>query len=123
VAVHARRRFDASPGAIHDARVFLREVLAGRARSPISEDMILAVSELATNAVAHAGTPFEVVVETDGYVRLEVEDGSTATPIKQSRPAAVHHGRGLHIVDDVCDRWGVHIARDRKCVWCERQLD
>ncbi len=38
----------------------------------------LLVSELATNAVEHAGTPFEVVVATSsGRVRVEVADGGS----------------------------------------------
>lgn len=30
--------------------------------------------------------------------------------------------RCLVILDNICDRWGVHVVRDRKCVWCERDL-
>jgi anti-sigma regulatory factor (Ser/Thr protein kinase) len=122
VAVHVRRRFEPSNAGIREARQFLREVVAGRAAGRISEDMALAVSELATNAVTHAGTPFEVLVETNGNLRVEVEDGSTATPIKQPASATALHGRGLQILEEVCDRWGVHVVQDRKCVWCEREL-
>jgi anti-sigma regulatory factor (Ser/Thr protein kinase) len=122
VAVQVRRRFEPSNAGIRQAREFLREALAGRAGGGISEDMSLAVSELATNAVTHAGTAFDVVVETDGSLRVEVEDGSTATPIKQPTSATALHGRGLQIVEELCDRWGVHVVRDRKCVWCERAL-
>jgi anti-sigma regulatory factor (Ser/Thr protein kinase) len=84
--------------------------------------MELVLSELATNAIRHAATPFEVVVETDGYVRIEVEDGSTRNPVKRPESITALDGRGLHIVEQVCDRWGVHIVQDRKCVWCEREL-
>lgn len=121
VPAHVRKRFDPSPAAIQAARAFLQDAIAGRAEND-SEELTLVLSELATNAVEHAGTPFEVVVETDGFVRIEVEDGSTAKPVKQSESPTAVHGRGLQIVEDVCDRWGVHVAHDRKCVWCEREL-
>ena len=78
------------------------------------------MSELATNAVRHAHTPFEVVVQTDGYVRIEVEDRSTDPPVR--KPPSEEGGRGLAIVEQLCDRWGVHIVREKKYVWCERDL-
>jgi len=78
------------------------------------------MSELATNVVRHAKTPFEVVVYTDGLVRIEVEDGSPES--LNLKVASDEGGRGLTIVDQLCDRWDVHVARDRKCVWCERDL-
>ena len=60
----------------------------------------------------------EVVVETDGRIRIEVEDSSTDVPVLKA--PSDEGGRGLLIVDWLCDRWGVHIVRDKKCVWCER---
>jgi anti-sigma regulatory factor (Ser/Thr protein kinase) len=120
---HVRRRFDATPSAVGEARRFLSEVIAGGARSDDGHELALALSELATNAVLHAQTPFDVVVKTDSVlVRLEVEDGSTDLPVPQPPSNTAESGRGLLIVDSVCDRWGTHIVRDRKCVWCERDL-
>jgi anti-sigma regulatory factor (Ser/Thr protein kinase) len=80
------------------------------------------LSELATNAVLHAQTPFDVVVETNSVIRLEVEDGSPDQPVPQAPSNTAEGGRGLLIVDSVCDRWGTRTVRDRKCVWCERDL-
>jgi len=118
----ARRRFDCSPSGIREARQFLRETLGRRADSELGDDLVLALGELATNAVQHAATPFEVVVNTDGAARIEVEDGSLRIPkMRAAEPWAVS-GRGLSIVDRVCDQWGVHVAREGKCVWCEREL-
>jgi anti-sigma regulatory factor (Ser/Thr protein kinase) len=119
---HLRRRFDATPAAIGEARRFLGEAIAGRVGPDDGHELTLALSELATNAVLHAQTPFEVVVETNSFVRLEVEDGSTDKPVPQPLSDTAEGGRGLLIVDKVCDRWGTHIRGDRKCVWCERDL-
>jgi len=78
------------------------------------------LSELASNAVRHAKSLFEAVVQTDGHVRIEVEDGSTDVPVPKA--PSIEGGRGLTIVEQLCDRWGVHIVREQKCVWCERDL-
>ena len=84
--------------------------------------MTLAVSELATNAVTHARTGFDVVVTSNGQVRVTVSDGSAVAPVQRAHSALTPGGRGLHVLDEVCDRWGVHVVRDRKCVWCEKDL-
>jgi anti-sigma regulatory factor (Ser/Thr protein kinase) len=124
VAETVRRRFEADPQSVREARRFVRETISSRATGAESaeDDLVLALSEMATNAVLHAGTPFEVVVTTDGFVRIEVEDESTEAPVRRSPSDGALGGRGLQIIEDVCDRWGVHVVRDRKCVWCERDL-
>ena len=124
VADSTRRRFDADAHSVQEARQFVSDAISSRAAAgdEVSDDLLLALSEMATNAVLHAGTPFDVVITTDGFVRIEVEDGSTETPSARSPSAGEPGGRGLTIIDDVCDRWGVHVVRDRKCVWCERDL-
>ena len=83
------------------------------------DDVKLVVSELATNAVQHAGTTFEVVLHTDGHIRIDVFDESPRLPIPEPVPPTAMSGRGLHIVEAVCDRWGVEVHDDYKCVWCE----
>jgi anti-sigma regulatory factor (Ser/Thr protein kinase) len=115
-----RGRFEASPEAVRDARVFFQDAIGGRIDPEMQSELTLAVSELASNAVRHARTPFEVVVETNGHVRIEVEDGSTTAPV--AKAASDEGGWGLTILDRLCDRWGVLIMREKKCVWCERDL-
>jgi anti-sigma regulatory factor (Ser/Thr protein kinase) len=102
----------------------VRDAIAARTADAqdTGEDLLLALSEMATNAVLHAGTPFDVVLTTDGFVRVEVEDGSTRTPQRRSQSLSTPGGRGLDIIESLCDRWGVHVVQDRKCVWCERDL-
>jgi anti-sigma regulatory factor (Ser/Thr protein kinase) len=120
--INARRRFECSGPGIRAARQFLREALGERADPDVMDDLVLAMDELATNAVEHAGTPFEVVIASDGEARIEVEDSSPRIPQMGAPAPWADRGRGLRIVDHVCDRWGVHVVRDRKCVWCERRL-
>lgn len=113
-----RRRFEASPAEASEARAFLRSVIGKGALGAFRNDSELAVSELATNAILHADTPFEVmVVEMDGYVRIEVEDASTVVPMSLSLSP-----NSFGMLQQVCDRWGFHLVPNGKCVGCERDL-
>ena len=87
----------------------------------------LAVSELATNVILHARTDFRVGVTNlgAGRVRVSVTDGSAAAPVVQtSKPGSVL-GRGLRLVAQTTDAWGVdrlgddEVAGPGKTVWFE----
>jgi anti-sigma regulatory factor (Ser/Thr protein kinase) len=86
-------------------------------------DAKLLVSELATNAVIHAGAPFAVSVRADGStVRISIRDWSTMRPrLRDAGPAALS-GRGLRLVDALADGWGVDADPDGKTVWAELPL-
>lgn len=105
------------------ARDFVRRQLIGHHLPYLVEDVRLVVSELATNAMQHARTPFTVRLEQGlRDVVLTVRDGSTSTPV-ESRPrgtvdALSPGGRGLVIVGQVSRAWGVTSATDgSKSVW------
>jgi len=93
------------------------------ARSVV-EPALLAVSELATNAVQHAGTGFEVVVDTASTLRITVMDDSARLPQLGWVEPWAERGRGVALVDATADRWG--IVRDThtegKAVWWEVDL-
>jgi len=90
----------------------------------VAELAVLLVSELASNAVLHARTPFELVVEYDGRrLRVEVHDDSPALPsLKDYVPESVT-GRGLHMVAASADNWGFEALDGGKCVWFELDCD
>jgi len=85
----------------------------------VVEPATLIVSELATNAVLHARSRFDVAVTTDdGRIRIEVTDfGSGAPEVGELRPTAPG-GRGLRIVGALADEWGWADQDGRKTVWC-----
>ena len=71
-------------------------------------DLVLAVSEVATNSVQHtsAGTGTLRLWRQDGGVTCEIQDsGHIADPLAGRLPAspASVHGRGLLIVNHLCD--------------------
>ncbi|HJU80950.1 MAG TPA: ATP-binding protein [Acidimicrobiia bacterium] len=82
------------------------------------------VSEVVTNAILHARTPFVVTVVLKGrIIRVGVSDRSGALPVR--REYQLHHptGRGLHIVDALADRWGVAEEPEGKTVWFEMERE
>ncbi|MFI8086414.1 ATP-binding protein [Kitasatospora sp. NPDC086009] len=91
-----------------------------------ADDVLLIVSELATNACQHAGGPDQLVLSASaGTLRIEVLDGSDEPP----RPRLPHEptrigGHGLHTVELLASRWGHLLRADRpgKAVWVEIDL-
>jgi serine/threonine-protein kinase RsbW len=68
----------------------------------------LITSELATNCVMHARTPFEIqVTRSDGHIKVEVCDSSPEQPVPQWPRKDEPTGRGLMIVDALSDDWGI----------------
>jgi anti-sigma regulatory factor (Ser/Thr protein kinase) len=117
-----RRRFDGDAGAPGQARRWITGLLRNGEGSAVDiDDVLVMLSELATNAVLHGGGGFEValLVSGDG-VRIEVADSSPAVPQAQWVPAGATSGRGLAIVDALSDAWGVTaLEGGGKSVWFE----
>ena len=80
---------------------------------------LLLVSELVTNAVRYAEIDvIQVGVRTDGRVRVSVTDESPETPRQQSPGLDEPGGRGLMIVDQLAQSWGVDpLPGDGKRIW------
>jgi anti-sigma regulatory factor (Ser/Thr protein kinase) len=90
-------------------------------------DAALIASELVGNAVRHAAPlssgqlAVNWSVNSDGY-RISVTDGGvpgTARPAISARQAGSHdaHGRGLQIVAELADDWGVAAQAGATTVW------
>jgi anti-sigma regulatory factor (Ser/Thr protein kinase) len=95
----------------------------GQLTSSCRDAMVLVASELASNAVSHARTPYIVELMVDGLARIEVTDGGLAGPQLRLVPGDALHGRGLSIVARLATRWGVTWLDDSKVVWAEVSLD
>jgi two-component sensor histidine kinase len=98
------------------ARRLVKDVLPG---CPRADDLVLAVSELASNAIAHSASAsgtFAVRVSATGrWARVEVTDDGPAEG--SSSPG---NGWGLQIVAGVTDRSGAAIEPDgRRTAWAE----
>lgn len=109
----------AEPASVREARLFVRGRLREHGLAEIEDDVQLVVSELATNAVNHARTPFVVTVRRDdSRVVLTVQDGTPARPGVVKVEAMDTGGRGLPIVDAFSHDWGsVEHPDATKSVW------
>jgi anti-sigma regulatory factor (Ser/Thr protein kinase) len=85
------------------------------------EDLPLLVSELATNAVLHARSDFEVtVIRSPRVVRVEVFDQNTRLPSFAVAPTDAYSGRGLMLLRGLSSNWGVESHSDiGKTIWFE----
>ena len=79
------------------------------------------VSELATNAVVHAGTPFVLSIAHDAsHIRVAVTDGRPLARASMRRLSnETTTGRGLRLVQTLGQAWGVDQTDVAKTVWCE----
>ncbi|MCZ2860870.1 ATP-binding protein [Blastococcus sp. VKM Ac-2987] len=122
------RTFPAVAASVPEARGYVTALLAPLAPD-VCEVAALLVSELATNAIRHAGgRTFEVTVRplTDpDRVWCGVSDTGSSQPVLRSPAVTDEHGRGLRLIGVLSDRWGAHRRRatDTKTVWFELNYD
>ena len=84
------------------------------------DDAQIVITELASNAVRHARSPFSVSLRSGpAGVRIRVRDGSRAIPFVRDDPVTTPSGRGVRLVATLASRWGVDRTADGKVVWAE----
>jgi anti-sigma regulatory factor (Ser/Thr protein kinase) len=112
------------PVSASKARDFICEHLVAHDLLYLVEDIRLVVSELATNAMVHARTPFVVTLtEMNGVVRLAIRDGSAAVPVRTTPQVMDMGGRGLMLVELLSEQWGARTESDgSKSVWASFPL-
>jgi anti-sigma regulatory factor (Ser/Thr protein kinase) len=115
--VTGERHFRCLPESVTAARHFVRASLADRP-AEIAEIAELLACELATNCVRHARTDFDVVVLSDDErIRIEVRDSGRGGPVLGPPVTNEQSGRGLRIVQDMSEAWGIVPSRRGKTVW------
>lgn len=107
------------------ARSLVRTALDTWGLGHLADDGALVVSELFGNAVRHTRSRYVLVTitrPTEAFVRVAVVDKSRVLP-HPPPPGdgdGDEHGRGLTVVEAVCDRWGVdRLGWGGKRVWGE----
>src|SRR4051794_8786562 len=119
--------FGPDPIAVREARTFVADRLTYLGRDDLLDTAGLAVSELATNVILHVRSGFtvRVVALPDKALRVSVVDGSSVVPVVQRSNLGSSLGRGLRLVAQLTDAWGVdRIGNDEadgpgKAVWFE----
>jgi len=111
------RKFDVQPQSVRDARTFVRD-FADAAGADADAAELLA-SELATNAVRHARTSYEVRMGNHaGVLRVEIVNDAPNLLLAMRAPTS-EGGRGLAIVENVAQDWGTLSHGGEKVVWFE----
>ncbi len=117
VVTSARTVLPASPTSSGAARRFVSSFL-GERTGPTWDDVHLMVSELVTNAVTHAHSSPQVIVQVHGTtLRVEVHDESMVLPGIRRADDAEPGGRGLKIVDRLASEWGIERRPGGKAIW------
>jgi anti-sigma regulatory factor (Ser/Thr protein kinase) len=112
------RIYPATLEAVREARRFIRTCLGEE--HPGLEDALLVTSELTSNAVYHAKSPFAVAVTLlDGAIRVSVRDASPQPPRLLPMTSAAESGRGVATIAALSRRWGIDAHADGKSVWAE----
>ncbi|MFI8949406.1 ATP-binding protein [Streptomyces sp. NPDC053750] len=97
------------------ARAFLRRC---RVSEPVAGLVVLAVSELVTNAVVHGEgeVVLRITVGVD-VVRVSVTDHNPAPAVLKEAGPDGESGRGIRLVDAISDAW----ESSGEETWCEFQ--
>ncbi|WP_308295691.1 ATP-binding protein [Streptomyces odontomachi] len=92
----------------------------------LTEETVLLVSELVGNAVRHTGArTFGLrmrYLRARHCIRVELRDPSRGLPCLMPVQELDVSGRGLYLVDEFSDRWGVDLEPHGKATWFEMRI-
>ena len=105
------------------ARQFVRDAITESGIAVDVDDATIAVSEIVSNVVCHAGTSMRLDVDAGPALRVAVTDSrpDLQLPVRTESGLLATGGRGLFVVGVLVSRWGQ--SRDErtktKTVWFE----
>ena len=129
----------ALPTAVACARLHARNVMCEWNLPSVADSIELVVSELVTNAVrASTGSDGRPKYDADAglprvrlrlwsdrtRILIEVWDQDPRIPVTKAAGPGDESGRGLMLVEALCERWGCDTSpsRDGKLVWAEMRV-
>ncbi|MFF4401930.1 SpoIIE family protein phosphatase [Streptomyces sp. NPDC001480] len=80
------------------------------------------VSELVTNAIRYGTPPVRLRLIKDRTLACEVWDSNSLAPRLRHAKTIDEGGRGLFIIAQLAQNWGVRYSLDGKTVWAEQTL-
>lgn len=113
-----RVRLRPVPDACRQARAVVTRAVAGWHLGDLAATANLVATELVANVVRHAHTTMELTMALrDGRISLAVRDGSSRLPRTADPGVTDAGGRGLRLVRELTDAWGVLPVSDGKVIW------
>jgi serine phosphatase RsbU (regulator of sigma subunit)/anti-sigma regulatory factor (Ser/Thr protein kinase) len=133
---HAHATFPSGPLAASSARALLRAAVAEWAELALpgteflsdrqTDDAVVVVSELVTNAVVYAGTDIQLDCRLEahtGALVVEVLDHHPSRAPRDNDPEPAYgtpeYGRGLRLVAALAETWGITYRTGAKTVWAQ----
>jgi len=105
---------------VGSARRLLQDAMSRSGADRYIDGAVVVLSEIVTNALVHAGTDVTVRVWSSREgARVEVEDSGTHLPVRRRYAETAGTGRGMQLVEELADRWGVQRRTVGKAVWFE----
>jgi hypothetical protein len=116
--VSFEEQFEPTAESVKLARRFVAAALSAWDLDDLDEVACLLTSELATNAVRHAGTVYRVVVSlVPPDIEVGVFDGSPVLPVVSAPEERSSGGLGVPIVKAFAHAWGSRFVEGGKEVW------
>ena len=113
-----RARLRPVPDACRQVRQLVTQACEAWHRSDLAATAALIATELVANVVRHAHTTMEFTLGLrDGRLSMAVRDGSRRLPEPVEPGLTSAGGRGLWLVRDLTEAWGVLPVSDGKVVW------
>jgi anti-sigma regulatory factor (Ser/Thr protein kinase) len=107
----------ATARSVTEARRFVLNALAQWRLDALADTAALLTSEVVTNAVLHARTTVDLVVQRLGDgVAVEVTDGSPKQPRARRATSESTNGRGIALLEQLASTWAVTAHRTGKTV-------
>ena len=116
-------RFAPAPASVPEARRVTREYADGLMEDEQAAKLDMAVTEVFSNAVRHAGSEDEILLaltQKDEFLCVRVTDGGTGlVPRPGAMTTEPGAGYGLFLVEQLTRRWGMTREDGRTRVWFE----
>jgi serine phosphatase RsbU (regulator of sigma subunit)/anti-sigma regulatory factor (Ser/Thr protein kinase) len=119
---HAVWTLSAKPASVRRARALVGIQMDKWGLQESAYTAELLVSELVTNALAHAASDVSLRLILDHVLVCEVFDDAAAMPRLRIADDSDENGRGLRVVSQLAQRWGTRRTPDGKAVWFELAL-
>jgi anti-sigma regulatory factor (Ser/Thr protein kinase) len=115
------------PRILADIRRMVRQTLSTwqlADAGDLTDDIVLATTEVLSNAVLYGVPPIQFKLRVSGETLCaEITDHGTGRPELMADGQDSEHGRGLTIVEALCDEWGVLPSQEgsAKTVWFRKK--